>query len=210
MVDGKLILSHATPTRSVRIYWLLEELGVPFELDKRDFFNPATFKTEEYRALHPLQLLPVLQDDGVVLWESGAIGQYILEKYDTGNKLSPAAGSPLRPEFLKWFWFSESYNVAVVSYLNNTALYPEAERSPIVAARVLEFLTTAHKLLEGMLSDGRTYFLGDSFSAVDIFLGQPLNLAINFGNLTPVEEFPKLNAYFANLQSKPAFAKALA
>ena len=97
-------LYFAPRTRAVRILWLLEELGLPYELARVDF-KPTTDRF--FIQDTPTGKLPTIEDDGLVMAESGAIIEYILEKYGEG-RLAPPPGSPARPAYLQWFHFAES------------------------------------------------------------------------------------------------------
>src|SRR5262245_58438734 len=95
-------LYFAPRTRSVRVRWLLEELGIPHDLERVEFIDP----TKPFAQRTPLGKFPVIEDGDVTLCESGAIIEYILERYGNG-RLAPAIGSPLRGEFLQWMHFAE-------------------------------------------------------------------------------------------------------
>ena len=97
-------LYYAPRTRSVRIVWLLEELGLPYTLERVEFQPPAR---DFFVQKTPLGKLPTIEDGDVVMGESGAIVEYILERYGNG-RLAPPIGSPLRPRFLQWLHFAES------------------------------------------------------------------------------------------------------
>jgi glutathione S-transferase len=97
-------LYFAPRTRSVRILWLLEELDLPYELERVEFQPPAT---KFFAQSAPLGKLPTIEDGDVVMCESGAIVEYILERYGEG-RLAPPVGSRDRPAFLQWLHFSES------------------------------------------------------------------------------------------------------
>ena len=98
-----LKLHFAPNSRAGRILWLLEELGLPYELNRMDF-HPKDLKSDEHRARHPLGRVPVLDDGDVSIYESGAIVEYIIARH-TGGALKPAVDSPLYPEFLQWFHY---------------------------------------------------------------------------------------------------------
>ena len=100
-----LKLHFAPNSRAGRIMWLLEELELPYELNRMDF-NPKDLKSDEHRARHPLGRVPVLDDDDVSIYESGAIVEYVLERHKNGG-LKPAGDSPLFPEYLQWFHYCE-------------------------------------------------------------------------------------------------------
>ena len=97
-------LYFAPRTRSVRILWLLEELGLPYSLERVDFLPPAK---NFFAQQTPLGKLPTIEDGDVVMCESGAIVEYILERYGDG-RLAPAVGTPERAAFLQWMHFAES------------------------------------------------------------------------------------------------------
>jgi glutathione S-transferase len=97
-----ITLYYAPRTRSVRIRWLLEELDLPYDLRRVAFSPPA--RTFSQRT--PFGKFPVIEDGDVTIFESGAILEYILERYGDG-RLAPAVGTPLRGEFLQWVHFSE-------------------------------------------------------------------------------------------------------
>jgi glutathione S-transferase len=96
-----LKLHYAPGTRAGRIVWLLEELQLPHELNRMEF-SPKALKSDEHRAGHPLGRVPVLEDGEVMLYESGAIVEYILARHSNGA-LKPAVDSPLFPRYLQWF-----------------------------------------------------------------------------------------------------------
>ena len=95
----------APNTQAVRIVWLLEELGLPYELE---FFKlgDASMRSPAYLAVHPQGRVPTLVDDKVTIFESGAIVQYVLAKYGSG-RLTPDVGSKEFPVYLQWFHFAE-------------------------------------------------------------------------------------------------------
>ena len=98
-------LHHVKNTRSGRIVWLLEELGLSYELNQMEF-SPKDLKSDEHRARHPLGRIPVLEDGEVVLYESGAIIEYLVARHSDGS-LKPDVNSPAYPEFLQWFHYCE-------------------------------------------------------------------------------------------------------
>ena len=94
-----LKLHFAPNSRASRTLWLLEELGLDYELNRMDF-HPKDLKSDEHRARHPLGRIPVLEDGEVTIFESGAIAEYILERHKNGG-LKPAADDPHFPEYLQ-------------------------------------------------------------------------------------------------------------
>ena len=100
-----LTLHFAPNSRASRSLWLLEELGLTYQLNRMDF-SPKDLKSDEHRARHPLGRIPVLEDDDISIYESGAIAEYILERHKNGG-LKPAPEDPCFPEYLQWFHYCE-------------------------------------------------------------------------------------------------------
>lgn len=198
-------LYHSPRTRSVRIYWLLEELGVPFELAPLEF-TPDALKSPSYLKVHPLGKVPSFQDGDLTMFESGAILEYILEKYGKG-RLAPAPGSALRGRFLQWVHFAEATAMPpLVLIIAHTMLKPEAERIPAAVADGRNGAAAVLAVLERALA-GQQYLLGREFSAADIMMGYSLLLMKWFGLIS--EQYPNVAAYLARLEERPALQKAL-
>jgi glutathione S-transferase len=147
-----LKLHFAPNSRAGRVLWLLEELGLPYELNKMAF-HPKDLKSDEHRARHPLGRVPVLEDDGIQIWESGAIIDYILERHKNGG-LKPSVDSDTFPKYLQWFHYCEgmvmpSMNTIVV----HTLLLPEERRDATVLGQAQRLLARAlepvNEALEG-------------------------------------------------------------
>src|SRR5437879_5582610 len=119
-----LKLYHAPLTRSARIVWLLEELGVPYELETVPFMPPAS----GFAQATPLGKFPVLQDDDCTICESGAILEYVIERYG-GGRLAPRPDSPLRGPYLQWIHFAEATAMPPLGDIARHTLFkPEHER----------------------------------------------------------------------------------
>lgn len=199
-----LKLYHAPLTRSVRIYWLLEELGVPYELETVAFTPPTT---RSFSQQTPLGKFPVLQDGDLTIFESGAILEYVLERYGKG-RLAPAPGTPERGKYLQWVHFSEATAfppLAEVAF--NTFFKPEAERIPAVVAEARARAAVALGVLDKALA-GKDYLLGREFSGADVMMGYTVQVAKLLGVLD--DQFPNIDAYMTRLLARPAFQKALA
>lgn len=199
-------LYHCPQTRSVRVYWLLEELGVSYELVQFDF-TPENLKKPEYLQINPLGKVPAIQDGELTMFESGAIVEYILEKYGKG-RLAPAPGTPARGVFLQWIHFAEATATPPLTDMaQHTMMKPEAERIPAVVAdahnRALAILGVVEQALAG-----RQYLLGAEFSAADIMMGYTVLLMKWLGVLS--DAHPNTLAYLARLEARAALQKALA
>ncbi len=196
-------LYYAPRTRSVRIVWLLEELGLPYTLERVEFQPPAR---DFFVQKTPLGKLPTIEDGDVVMAESGAIVEYILERYGNG-RLAPAIGSPLRPLFLQWLHFAESTAFPPLGIVVWLTLYRSdaAEHSTLIAdARTRA--ATGFEQLERELSD-KQYLLGDTFSAADIMMGFTLIAGRMLGVID--DRYPATNAYLERLQARPALQKTM-
>lgn len=197
-------LYFAPRTRSVRILWLLEELGLPYELERVQFQPPA----QNFFAQHtPMKKLPTIEDGDVVMAESGAIVEYILERYGNG-RLAPAIGSPDRPAFLQWLHFAESTAFPPLGILVWLTLYrSDAGEHATLITDARGRATQGLVFLEQALGD-RPYLLGDEFSAADIMMGFTLVAARMFGLID--DGFPGLQAYIGRLETRPAYHAAIA
>ncbi len=196
-----LTLWFAPRTRAIRVRWLLEELGVPYALRRVEFNRPArTFAQDT-----PLGKLPVIEDDGTTMCESGAIVEYILERYGDG-RLAPAIGSPRRSEFLQWFHFAEATAFAPLGVIIWHTLYAgDADSIPQVMESARERARDALDFLERALGD-RTWLLGEDFTAADVMMGFTLRAAVLLGVLD--DRFPRLQGYVGRLAERPAFQTA--
>lgn len=195
-------LYHAPRTRSARICWLLEELGVPYEIEPVAFTPPMT----PFSQRTPFGKVPAIEDGGVTMFESGAILEYVLERYGRG-RLAPAPGSPLRGPFLQWVHFAEATAFPPLGQIAMQTLWkPEAERIPAVVADARARAAVTLDVVERALA-GKDYLLGAEFSAADIMMGFTLEVAKFFGLLD--ERSPNLAAYLERLEARPAFQKAL-
>jgi glutathione S-transferase len=198
-----LKLHFAPNSRAVRILWLLEELELPYELNQMAF-HPKDLKSDAHRARHPLGRVPVLEDGDLLLWESGAIIEYILERHKNGG-LKPPVDAPEWPKYQQWFHYCEgmvmpSVNTIVVQ----TVLLPPERRDATVLAQARKLLTRSWAPVDEAL-EGKDYLIG-SFSAADVQLGHAAVMSNRIGCIP--DEMKNLKAYAARLEARPAFQKA--
>jgi glutathione S-transferase len=199
-------LHHAKRARSARVIWLLEELGVPYELVTFEF-KPENLQSPEYLKLHPLGQVPVVRDGDVTMFESGAILQYLLEKYGQG-RLEPAVGTPERAEYLQWFHFGEASLAQIVSTIvRHRFNKPEAERIPVIVTEARERLRPVLELVERTLQ-GRRFILGGDFTAADIMIAYGLVMAKITKELPA--DLPNIAGYLDRLKERPAYGRAWA
>jgi glutathione S-transferase len=212
-----LTVHHLNNSRSQRVLWLLEELGLPYEIKhyKRD---PATMLAPpELRAVHPLGKAPVLTDDGLTVAESGAIIEYLLDRHANGA-LRPAPGTPERLRFTYWLHFAEgtAMNPLLMKLVFNRILHAPMPffAKPIarsIANRVLDSFVDPNikRHLEFMEAElaSREWFAGDEFSAADIQMSFPLEASAQRAGLD--DRYPKLMAFLERIHARPAYHRAL-
>lgn len=195
-------LYHAPLTRSIRIYWLLEELGVPYQLE----VVPFTVGKTPFSQRSPYGKLPAIEDGELTMCESGAILEYVLDRYGEG-RLAPRLGTPQRGEFLQWVHFAEATALPPLGdIVRHTIFKPEAERIPAVVEDARARAAAGFAVVERAL-DGKDYLLGREFSAADVMMGVTLLIARRLKVLD--ERYPNLLAYLARLEARPALQKAL-
>ena len=200
-----LTLHHAPNSRAGRIVWLFKELDMPFELNAVRF-DPEDLKSEAHRARHPLGRVPVLDDDDVSIFESGAIIEYVLARHAPG-KLKPAVDSPEFPAYLQWFHYCEGMVMPPINtILVQTTLLPPERRDETALAQAQKLLVRALKPIDEAL-EGREYLAGE-FSAADIMLGHACIMSNRMGLIG--DDMPNLKAYVERLMARPACAEAFA
>jgi glutathione S-transferase len=202
---GSLLTPYFAPwTRAVRIAWLFEELALPHRLERVEFLPPAK---SFFAQRTPTGKLPTLVDGDVVLCESGAILEYVIERHG-GGRLAPRPGSPERAHYLQWVHFAESTAFAPLGIVVWLARYRgEAERYAPLVADARERAAAGFEFLERGLGDG-AYLLGDELSGADIMMGFTLAAARALGALDA--RHPKTSAYLARLEARPAYQRVAA
>jgi glutathione S-transferase len=193
-------LYHAPFTRSVRIYWLLEELGIPYQLETVSFQSNAI----PFGQASPAGKFPAIQDGDLTMFESGAILEYIIERYGKG-RLAPAPDSSLRGRYLQWVHFAEATAFPPLGTLAWHMIFKkDADTIPTAIADYRGLATAALRVVESAL-DRQEYLLESGFSGADIMMGFTLAVAKALGVLT--DQFPNVAAYLQRLEARPAFQK---
>jgi glutathione S-transferase len=199
-----LTLHFAPNSRAGRIVWLLEELKLPYALNKMNF-HPKDLKSDEHRARHPLGRVPVLDDGDVSLFESGAIIEYILERHLNGG-LKPPVSADEYPAYLQWFHYSEGMVMPPINTIVvNTLLLPPERRDENALGQAKRLLAKALAPVNENLA-GKDYLIGD-FSAADIMLGHASYMSNRLGCVSG--EMTHLTAYVARIVARPAFQTAI-
>jgi glutathione S-transferase len=197
-----MTLYHCPETRSMRTLWLLNELGVPFELVSMPF-DHKFLRAKDYLAVHPLGRIPALVDDDLTIFESGAICEYLCEKY--GSELGRAPGDPERPRWLQWVHFAETMLVHGQNLVQQWIFVSEAERSPIVINLESRRIGKCLDMLERILAN-QEYILPSGFSAADTSLGFSVYFVTAF---VTFDVHPAVQAYYDRIWARPAFQQSM-
>ena len=196
---------HFAPnSRAGRIIWLLEELKLPYEVNRMDF-HPKDLKSDEHRSRHPLGRIPVLDDGDVRIYESGAIVEYVLERHKNGN-LKPDVSSNNYPDYLQWFHYCEGMVMPPINTIVvQTILLPEDRRDETVLNQAKKLLSKSLQPVNEAL-EGKEYLIGD-FSAADIMLGHACFMSYRLGSID--SEMKNLKKYVENISNRSAFQTAI-
>ena len=199
-----LTLHFAPNSRAGRIVWLLEELNLPYALNKMNF-HPKDLKSDGHRARHPLGRVPVLDDGDISLFESGAIIEYILERHLNGG-LKPPVSADEYPAYLQWFHYCEGMVMPPINTIVvNTLLLPPERRDENALGQAKRLLAKALAPVNDNLAE-KDYLIGD-FSAADIMLGHASFMSNRLGCVS--DEMTHLTAYVARITARPAFQTAI-
>ena len=198
-----LKVHHLNNSRSQRILWLLEELGVPYEIVQHQRDAVTNLAPPELLDIHPLGKSPVIEDKGQVVFESGAIVEYLCERHG-GTHLVPARGTDDHIRYLEWLHFAEGS--AMLPFLLRLYTSRLGDAAAPLKPRIDEQLESHFKYIEdSLLPSG--FFVGDGLTGADIMLSFPAEAAVKMGLAF---DKPKLTAYVANIHARPAYQAALA
>ena len=196
-----LVLHHLENSRSQRILWLMEELGLDYEIVHyaRD---PVTSRAPAaLRDVHPLGKSPVLADGDTLLCESGAIVEYLVSRHGDG-RLVPASGSPEWARYIQWLHFAEGSAMFPLLLDLFLGMLPEG------GAPLGDAVKQEARALLGYLEtelEGRDYFAGDEFSAADVLMSFVVDMAQGRGFL---EGHERLVAHQERMRARPAYQRA--
>jgi len=212
-----ITVHHLNNSRSQRVLWLLEELGLPYEIAQYQRDAKTMLAPESLRKEHPLGKSPVLTDGDVTVAESGAIVEYLVEHYGQG-RLIPAAGTPQRLRYTYWLHFAEG---SAMPPLLMKLVFDKVASSPMpffakpiargISAKVLKTLVEPNlkrqlDFMEAELATS-TWFAGDDFSAADIQMSFPLEAAAQRAGLDAGR--PHLTGFLKRIHARPAYRRAL-
>jgi glutathione S-transferase len=212
-----ITVHHLNNSRSQRILWLLEELGLEYGIKRYQRDAKTMLAPPELRQIHALGKSPVVTDADLTLAESGAIIEYLVGRYGNG-RLIPAAESPERLRYTYWLHYAEG---SLQPLLLMKLFFDRIEKSPMpffakpiaksISARVKDSFIVPNlernfDYLEGELGRS-TWFAGEEFSAADVQMSFPLEAAVSRGGLDAKR--PKLMAFLERIHARPAYRKAI-
>lgn len=202
-----LTLFHAPRTRSVRVRWLLEEMGLDHELHRLEFTR-GDVGGEDYRKVTPLQKVPAIKDGDVVMIESIAIMQYITRRYGP-TPLAPEAMDAAYPDYLQYLHFGEAgLNIYVSMLLGHVALLPEEQRVPGIARWAEDETRKALGVIDHGLN-GNDYLAAGRFTAADISVAYMLYLLKLIGKLESAAN-DRILEYWERVTAREAWKAASA
>jgi glutathione S-transferase len=212
-----IVVHHLNNSRSQRVLWLLEELGLEYEVKRYERDLQTMLAPSSLKAVHPLGKSPVITDGATTVPESGAIVEYLVGRYGNG-RLQPAAGTPEHLRYVYWLHYAEG---SAMPPLLLKLVFDRVESGPMPffirpIARALAgrakggFIEPQIKLhldyMEGELAKS-TWFAGNDFTAADVQMSFPLEAAAARAGLD--QRFPKLTAFLERCHARPAYQRAL-
>ena len=196
-----ITVHHLNDSRSQRILWLMEELGLPYEIKQYKRLE-TRLAPPELKAIHPLGKSPVITDKGKTIYESGAIVDYVIRRHANG-RLQPDPATPEYDDYMMWMHYAEGS--AMLPLMLNLYVSRLGEGGAPLHPRIESEIANHLGYLDGHLK-GRDFLLGKTFSGADIqtsFIGE---IAETYGKRAA---FPNLDAWVRRLHARPAYKKAL-
>lgn len=198
-----ILLHHIPFSRSFRVLWLLEEMGLRAEL-KHYSITDGSLRAAEFKAISPVGRVPALEIDGITIFESPAIIEYLAETRPE-HGLGRMSGDPERVAYLEWLGFGET-QASILGSLNMQHLFmgDPTPASPVMMKLEAARLGATLKAMDRVLAD-RDWLLPSGFSAADTMMGFNLFSAPYYVRL---DRFPNVQAYIARIEARPAYQKA--
>lgn len=212
-----IVVHHLNNSRSQRVLWLLEELGLPYEIRRYQRDAKTMLAPPELRQVHPLGKSPVISDGATTVAESGAIVEYLVERHG-GGRLVPAPGTPERLRYIYWLHYAEG---SAMPPLLLKLIFGRIDKGPMpffvrpvaraIAGKALSGFVQPQidRHLDYMESElGRSpWFAGDAFTAADVQMSFPLEAARARGGLDRTR--PRLMAFLEAIHARPAYRRAI-
>jgi glutathione S-transferase len=197
-----ITVHHLNNSRSQRILWLLEELEVPYRIEKYQRLTPVPLAPPELKKVHPLGKSPVITDEGHTMAESGAIIEYILDRYGEG-RLRPACGTADYIRYLEWMHYAEGS--AMLPLLLHLYAGFLGEGAAPLRPRIDSEIANHLSYIAGAV-EGREFIVGNALTGADIQIAFVLEAAGASGLL---KDRPALETWLARLQRRPAYKRAI-
>lgn len=198
-----LKIHHLNNSRSQRILWLLEELGVAYEIVHHQRDAVTNLAPPSLKALHPLGKSPMIEDDGKIITESGAIVEYLCERHG-GAHLVPARGTHDHVRYLEWMHFAEGSVMTPI--LLNLYVSRLGEAGAPLHPRIDEQLESHYRFMDDQLQSSG-WFVGEGMTGADFMLSFPAEAAVISGRAA---DKPKLTQFVAKIHARPQWQAALA
>ena len=199
-----ITIYHLDTSRSERIVWLMEELGLAYKLELH-LRGPTGAAPEALKAIHPLGKAPIIRDGEIVLAESGAIVEYIVNRHG-GGRLGISPPDARYARYLYWIHFAEGSLMSLMIVALVLTRVPEGDKSP-AGLRVLGRMKQMLAFVDAELADG-PYFVGTEFTAADVmmtFTFTTMRYFLDY-DLAP---YPHIVAYLKRIEARPAYRKAM-
>lgn len=195
-----LKVHHLNNSRSQRILWLLEEMGLPYEIVKYQRMTPVPLAPPELKAVHPLGKSPVIEDGGRKIAESGAIVDYLITTYGKG-KFQPAKDSADYWPYIEWLHFAEGSAMLPLLMALYTSMLGDA--AMMLKPRVDSEIANHLSYMESALKD-RDFFIGNDLTGADIML-----LFVVQAAGARLEPYPALTAFRQRMEDRPAYKRSI-
>ena len=213
-----ITVHHLNNSRSQRVIWLLEELGVDYEIKLYQRDPITMLAPSSMLKVHPLGKSPVITDGDVVIAESGAIIEYLIDRYDIERKLAPAPGTPTRLRYTYWLHFAEG---SAMSPMLMKLVFGQVEKAPMlffvkpiakaiskkVKVGYIEPQIKAHLAFVESELGKSTWLAGGRLSGADIQMSFPLEIAAALGALD--DNHPKILAYLRRIHARAGYKRGL-
>jgi glutathione S-transferase len=212
-----VVVHHLENSRSQRVLWLLEELGVPYEVKRYERDPKTMLAPPALKAVHPLGKSPVVTDGGLTVAESGAIVEYLVERYGQGRLAPPHGTSPGRIRYVYWLHYAEGSLMPLLVMTLVLSRVPQAApffirpiANQIVGGVQGLFLGPNLKLQLDYVErelERNAWFVGDEFTAADVQMSFPLEAAA--ARASQDAERPRIVAFLERIHARPAYRRAL-
>ena len=197
-----LVVHHLNDSRSQRILWLLEELGVPYQIKPYQRDAQTRLAPPELKKVHPLGKSPVITDGGKTIIESGAIIDYVIRRYGKG-RMQPAPETAAYDEYVQWMHYAEGS--AMLPLMLNLYAARLGDAAAPLMPRIEGEIANHLAYIDGALK-GRQFIVGDTLSGADIQMSFVGEVAGAFGKRA---QYPNLDAWTKRLHERPAYKKAI-